>query len=110
MEKGKALYVSSLFCSFVSLLRYIKINQINYLFPQYPKTVDKINLQFNENIFEFKTGTVYIDFLDTIDSVYKHKKWFSEFVNSMLLTDYHNTNNVNVDISFSKEEDDDEYY
>lgn len=36
-EDGKGLYISSLFCSFVSFLRYIDINGIDYSFPQLKK-------------------------------------------------------------------------
>ncbi|VBB18249.1 hypothetical protein YASMINEVIRUS_712 [Yasminevirus sp. GU-2018] len=36
-EDGQGLYISSLFCSFVSVLRYIDINGIDYVFPQLPK-------------------------------------------------------------------------
>lgn len=31
-KKGTALYTSSVFCSFVAVLRYVKINNINYRF------------------------------------------------------------------------------
>jgi len=88
LDKGKALYISSLFCSFVSLLRYVKINGINYVFPQYgPEDVDaKLPLDGEE--FVFKTGRVKIDFIDVINTVYKQREWYDTFVNGMLLTKY----------------------
>lgn len=88
MDKGKALYISSLFCSFVSLLRYVKINGINYIFPQYkPEDVD-INLPLEGEEFVFKTGKVKIDFIDIIATLYNNRDWYNTFADSMLLTKY----------------------
>jgi hypothetical protein len=100
IEQGKALYMSSLFCSFVSFLRYVKINGIDYVFPQYPKPkvseagmcIDddyKIGLPVNNNKdFEFKTKTVKVSFIDKLDYIYKQRTWYEDFVSSMILNDY----------------------
>lgn len=101
LETSKALYISSLFCSFVSFLRYVKINSINYVFPQYHKETDKVKLPFNDNHFAFKSNIISIEFLDKIGSVYSHTKWFPKFVDSLLLTNYQN---VYVDEEDEEEE------
>ena len=62
-DKGKALYKSSLFCSFVSLLRYVKINNINYSFIE---NVDEFS--FEDNSFNFKTGKVTLEFIEKIQA------------------------------------------
>ena len=62
LKEGKSLYKSSLFCSLVSLLRYVKINDINYTFTKdicYPN---------NDGTMEFKNGTDIVHFIDPIKS------------------------------------------
>ncbi len=90
LEAGKALYISSLFCSFVSFLRYAKINGINYSFPQYPNDGTEINIPMKGSQFELKTATVTINFLDRINVKNRDSsiKWYDEFVESMILTAY----------------------
>lgn len=62
LKKGKALYKSSLFCSLVSLLRYIKINNISYMFTK--------NIVYPESDFnmKFQESTETIKFIDKIES------------------------------------------
>lgn len=83
-----------MFCTFVSFLRYVKINEINYLFPQYDKDEKCIVLPLVKDIdidiekFNFKTSSIKIDFIDKIDSAYKNTTWYDEFVKAMILTKY----------------------
>ena len=100
LEQGKALYMSSLFCSFVSFLRYVKINNIDYIFPQYGQPdvsetgecVDnnyELSLPVNSNgEFEFKTKSTKIDFIDKLEYMYKERTWYEDFVAAMILNDY----------------------
>jgi hypothetical protein len=89
-EKGKALYISSLFCSFVAVLRYVKINDINYIFPQYSDAdFDKgIKLPIVDGNFTFKTGSVPINFIEAYNTKYEGTEWYKTFYKSMLLTNY----------------------
>jgi len=73
LKKGKSLYKSSLFCSLVSLLRYVKINDISYKFTRdiiVPNEQGKI-------IFEESEET--IGFIDKIDSRIKNHDWYSSY-------------------------------
>lgn len=88
LEKGKSLYISSLFCSFVSFLRYIKINEINYYFLQDTDT-NSFNLPINvTGEFESKIGPVKISFIEKYETIYKTRDWYDEFVSSLILNDY----------------------
>lgn len=113
-EEGKGLYLSSLFCSFVSILRYVDINGINYLFPdiekiQFPEKTDPTNDQIQKSDPEivdltlsdihmntqgigFKENTVKVEFKDRYSTGYKSREWFDLFYKSMILTDYDNDN------------------
>jgi len=62
LDKGKALYKSSLFCSLVSLLRYVKINNVNYLF------TENIVLPDENYQMKFRESTSQIHFVNKIDS------------------------------------------
>ena len=76
LKKGKSLYKSSLFCSLVSLLRYVKINDISYKFTRdiiVPNEQGKI-------IFEESEET--IGFIDKIDSRIKDHDWYSSYRSS----------------------------
>lgn len=90
LEKGKALYISSLFCSFVSFLRYIKINEINYIFPQLKPDETSINLDtvFQNHNFNSRIGTVNINFIEKYETIYKTKDWYDKFVEDMILNDF----------------------
>lgn len=88
INQGKALYKSSLFCSFVSILRYAKINSIDYLFSQ------DDDIPFVDNQFISKNGKIEIEFLERY-SKYKDRKWFDTFYKSIQLTDYVEEKNKN---------------
>jgi hypothetical protein len=73
MDKGKALYKSSLFCSLVSLLRYIKINDISYLF------TDKIIIPDTDNKMKFAEKEETINFIPKIDSRIDDFDWYYNY-------------------------------
>ena len=62
LDEGRALYKSALFCSLVSLLRYVKINEISYRFTA--------NIMFpnSDNKFNFREKEETIAFIDKIQS------------------------------------------
>jgi len=60
-QNNKSLYQSTLFCSLVSLLRYIKINNIPYKFSENL-------LLFNDNNVQFRESLENIKFIDKINS------------------------------------------
>jgi hypothetical protein len=102
--EGKGLYISSLFCSFVSILRYVDINGIDYLFPniksiEFPDNNDEKsepniidltldNVQISPQGIRFKDNTVMVEFKDRFSTLYKDRQWFDLFHKSMILTDY----------------------
>jgi hypothetical protein len=61
-KKGKALYKSSMFCSLVAILRYVKINEVNYMF------TDKCVIPSEDNKMKFRESEVLVHFIDKIDS------------------------------------------
>ncbi len=69
-NSGKALYKSSLFCSLVSLLRYVKINDIAYRF------TGQIVLPNNDGIVEFREKTETIHFIEKINSRIPNHDWY----------------------------------
>lgn len=92
-ENGKALYISSLFCSFVSFLRYVKINEINYCFPLYE---NELSLPLDESgRFIFKDNTLEIDFINKITSLYDTSDWYFKFVEDLHFSDYNGSNQEN---------------
>jgi hypothetical protein len=69
LDKGKTgLYMSSLFCSLVSIMRYICINNLEYCIS------DDI-LEIEENIFNFRNNKIKIDFIEKIGE-FETIKWF----------------------------------
>lgn len=60
IEKGKYLYKSFWFCSLISILRYVKIQQISYKFS------DKIILPTDNGFFSFTENDNYVQFKDNI--------------------------------------------
>jgi hypothetical protein len=73
-DKGKSLYKSSLFCSFVSLLRYVKINDINYLFTDdYEVDMD------DDKSMKFRESEAKIHFIDNIDSRIEGEDLYKEY-------------------------------
>lgn len=73
MIKGKVLYKSSLFCSLVSLLRYIKINDISYKFTSDIILLDK------SNKIDFMEKTEEIKFIDSIDTRIEQYDWYKQY-------------------------------
>lgn len=73
IKDGKVIYKSSLFCSLVSLLRYVKINNISYKFT---KDVLVPNVQ---NTFEFRESNEEIKFIDLIDSRIIGYDWYGKY-------------------------------
>jgi hypothetical protein len=61
-NKGKALYKSSLFCSLVSILRYVKINKVNYIFN------NEIIIPEPDGKMKFRESNVEVKFIDKINS------------------------------------------
>lgn len=83
-KHGTALYTSSLFCSFVAVLRYIKINNINYLFP----IGDTINQMFDGNAIKLKNGAEKMSFFTEQKSIYKTTDWYDVFAKSIIFNKY----------------------
>jgi hypothetical protein len=79
-KNGTALYTSSMFCSFVAVLRYVKINQINYSFP----LGDAIYNLFQDSCINLKTA-VQLSFFTEQKSIYKTTEWYDKFVKSIIL-------------------------
>jgi hypothetical protein len=91
LDEGKALYMSSLFCSFVSILRYVKINGIDYRFPQDldQDLLDQdLSKLFDSNEFLSKTNKVKLQFIDRYGTVYGDAGWYDDFHKSVLLNNY----------------------
>lgn len=111
LDNSKALYVSTLFCSFVSILRYVEINGIDYAFPQteqfkfsdqpttgtesvktpeyVPTTPADIGFTSSENAsrFKFNDRTLDVKFMEKFHTLYEDRSWFTKFFKSMLLND-----------------------
>lgn len=92
-SEGKGLYISSLFCSFVAILRYIDINGIDYSFPQLSCNLQDIILlkdinANNNGCIKFKDRSLNIKFLEKFDTLYKDTKWYDHFYKSLLLVNY----------------------
>lgn len=83
-KKGNALYTSSMFCSFVAVLRYIKINEINYAFP----IGDAVYDLFEGDLIKLK-NTVQLKFFSEQKSIYKTTEWYDKFVKSIIFNKYH---------------------
>lgn len=87
LEANKALYTSNLFCSFVSILRYVKINNIDYVFLQNGQD-NHVQIPVEYDEFIFKTGKVKLAFIDKYHTTYEDRKWYNEFTKSIILTNY----------------------
>ncbi|ARF10304.1 hypothetical protein Hokovirus_1_183 [Hokovirus HKV1] len=83
LKQGRSLYISHLFCSFVSVLRYVKINDINYSFP----VTDDYEL-FQNDKMNLNNCLVKIRFLEKQESIYNTIEWYPIFVKSILLNNY----------------------
>ena len=93
-ENKKALYISPLFCSFVSFLRYVKINEINYIFPQFDDK--KTEIKFNDDSIVFKNNTIKFKFLDKLDVSYKNRIWYKKFIDSIKIQKIEKYNNCRI--------------
>lgn len=72
-EEGKTgYYKSSLFCSMVSLIRYMCINKLHYIFSS-----DKI-LPDENNVIKFKNGNETLHFIDKIEVLREENKWYTD--------------------------------
>lgn len=101
---GDGLYISTLFCSFVSILRYIDINNIDYSFPQFNIVknsqneileCEKITMQHigiskeeDKNIITFKTRKLQVSFIEKFNTLYTTYGWYEQFYKSVILSDY----------------------
>ena len=72
-DKGKALYKSALFCSLVSLLRYVKINDISYLF------TNDIIVPDNNNQMNFAEKEEIIKFIPKINTRKEDVNWYKNY-------------------------------
>lgn len=94
--QGHALYISSLFCSFVAILRFVDINRIDYLFPQFknilPNQQDNQicleDLSINNDTMRFKNNSVKMSFKEKFTTLYTNRDWYPIFYKSLLLTNY----------------------
>lgn len=73
LKEGKSLYKSSLFCSLVSLLRYVKINNISYLLTNEPVSLN------HEDKIKFRETEEQIKFIDFIDSRIANNDYYGKF-------------------------------
>jgi len=79
---AKMLYKSYMFCSFVSILRYISINKMDYSFP---------GMIFEDVIFYkfeavFEGNRVAIKFLEKFDTQFRDVIWYENFCESICLS------------------------
>ena len=106
LDEAKALYVSNLFCSFVSILRYVEINGIDYIFPKLKEIKLDDSVEITEDLLEpisatdlgfvddnhksrikFQDRTLDIKFMPRFNTLYSDRSWFDQFYKSMLLND-----------------------
>ena len=73
LEKGKSLYKSSLFCSLVSLLRYVKINDISYRFSGDVVVPDETGFM------KFRESDETVKFIEKIDSRIADMDWYGYY-------------------------------
>jgi hypothetical protein len=72
MKDGKMLYKSVLFCSLVSLLRYVKINNVSYRF------TNEVVVPNDDGFMNFREKDETIVFIDKIESRIPHHDWYKE--------------------------------
>lgn len=75
LEQGKSLYKSSLFCSLVSLLRYVKINNVSYLF------TSNVITHNMDGYMKFSESEETVGFIDKIDSRIEGHNWYGYYRN-----------------------------
>ena len=83
-SNGDALYTSSLFCSFVAILRYAKIYDINYSFPQ----KNEVYELFDNDKIKLNKESIQLKFLEYQKTIYKSTDWYPKFVKSIILKNY----------------------
>ena len=72
MKDGKMLYKSVLFCSLVSLLRYVKINDVSYRF------TNEVVVPNDDGFMNFREKDETVVFIDKIESRIPHHDWYKE--------------------------------
>jgi hypothetical protein len=73
LENGKSLYKSSLFCSLVSLLRYVKINDISYRFSA------EVTVPDESGFMKFRETEETVKFIEKIDSRISGTNWYGYY-------------------------------
>ncbi len=72
MKDGKMLYKSTLFCSLVSLLRYVKINDVSYRF------TNEVVVPNDDGFMNFREKDETVVFIDKIESRIPNHDWYKE--------------------------------
>lgn len=72
MKDGKMLYKSALFCSLVSLLRYVKINDVSYRF------TNDVVVPNDDGFMNFREKDETVVFIDKIESRIPNHDWYKE--------------------------------
>lgn len=72
MKDGKMLYKSALFCSLVSLLRYVKINDVSYRF------TNEVVVPNDDGFMNFREKDETVVFIDKIESRIPNHDWYKE--------------------------------
>ena len=72
LEGKSGLYKSSLYCSLVSLLRYICINDMLY------EITDGKLLPDENNVFKFKNGSHQLNFIEKFVVEFNENKWYTD--------------------------------
>ena len=72
-EEGISLYTTSLFCSLVSVLRYIKVNKIGYLFTK------DIVVPDEQGVIQFYDKVERLMFVDEICSRIRNYDWYGYY-------------------------------
>lgn len=79
LNVNKALYISTLFCTFVSFLRYVKINAIDHVF------LHNDDCPIKDNKFVYNGGERDIGFIDAMNTKYDNHEWYDTFCESIVL-------------------------
>ena len=102
LRKGKFLYKSMLYCSLVSLLRYIKINNIPYKF------TTKFMQPNNDGMLYFRESRVKLQFIKQLHHVQNNYDWYGSYrsgINHNKITVRRAICITNCDIDKYREED-----
>lgn len=106
-ERGVELYKSSLFCTLVALLRYVKINKIGYMF-----TDNSFFISINEDI-KFTESVQQINFIKNINTRFNNQYWQREmdYCNqnkSTPISKKYNNNAILYSLNMNKEKNEEE--